>query len=339
MAKNSRQKILKTLDIIMDPRESGAIHGITTQLANYRTQEKRWINNTHIVGYGTVSSGTFYRNKKGPGRILIYTDSTPGQQILSSEVPSKLRLPSIDDKVKTEIVNIGEVQPQLNDSRQRPVRPGTSISNINANTGTLGLVVEKVTGEEKGVFLLSNFHVLTNFGAVAQGDVIVQPGTDDGGSLSDKIGELHEVMPLQFHDREMLNTADAALARVVDMSLVTPDIMGLGAPEGTSNQIRRGMRVRKSGRTSAVSVATVLDPAARIRLPYHNGNRHSTSRVGFKDVVLTTPFSWPGDSGAAVVSENSTRVVGLVMAGSSRASVFCKIQYIFEYFKIKIRRI
>ena len=68
-----------------------------------------------------------------------------------------------------------------------------------AYTGTLGLGVRGFGNLADRTFALSNNHVLANENRANIGDPVIQPGELDGGDpQADEIGELFDLVPLQF---------------------------------------------------------------------------------------------------------------------------------------------
>jgi hypothetical protein len=70
---------------------------------------------------------------------------------------------------------------------------------IGHQLGTAGTVACLVRREGK-VFIISNNHVLALLNKAKSGDLVLQPGPGDGGTLEDAVGELAEFIPLHFLD-------------------------------------------------------------------------------------------------------------------------------------------
>lgn len=93
----------------------------------------------------------------------------------------------------------------------RPVRPGFSVGAAGLASGTIAGFLKSKT---KGVYLLSNAHVLTgNVSDGNPGNAVLQPGGGDGGS--EQIGAVACVCPIAHKGK---STIDAAVA------LLKPDI-------------------------------------------------------------------------------------------------------------------
>src|SRR5207247_87344 len=96
-------------------------------------------------------------------------------------------------------------------------------------------------------------HVFTklNSGKIGQ-DVIWQPGHDDGGGPSSRIGVLHKYKRIQFGP-QATNIVDAALCKVDDTKDITPGVRNLGALTGYVTDPPLGLQVKKQGRTSGTT--------------------------------------------------------------------------------------
>lgn len=333
MTNLNRKIVLDALDAAQVGANARSFR-LSAQQVELRDELSSLFDDARIIGYGYPGKGGFYATSKGMPKIAIYARSDDDAKALESDFPKEVRIPGTSGRAGIEIVALGDVKPMVNlTGRSRPAQPGMSISHVKMPSGTLGAIARK-TGNENDLFILSCNHVLTEYCLPNVGDPIIQPGGSDRGKVTDKIAELYEAAPLKFHDHEYLNTVDAAIAKVDDHSSVNAQIAFLGHFTPASGAIRRGMNVTKCGRTTARSQGKILDTAARIRLPYKR-DKSSTSLVGFTDVVLCTSFSQGGDSGALVINDSGA-AVGLIMAGSSRASVFCKINSVCAKLDIEL---
>jgi hypothetical protein len=227
----------------------------------------------------------------------------------------------------------------VSDSRLTEVSPlvgGVSVSALAGElyiyAGTLGMV----TYDNK---ILSNAHVIAmntdNNDFLPSGTPIIQPGSLEGGTLTDKVGELERYIPLNFKGRSR-NYADAAIASI------DAGIEGLAGEQfgesgnyqvsGTTT-VAAGDTVRKSGRTSGVTESTVYLANASVTVDYGLGNR-----AYFVDQIIVDQFfSEGGDSGSMV--DKGGKFVGLVFAGSADYSIVCKASYIIEGLGISVEPI
>ncbi|MBI4279115.1 MAG: hypothetical protein HY660_11730, partial [Armatimonadetes bacterium] len=76
----------------------------------------------------------------------------------------------------------------------------------------------------------------------------------------------------------------------------------------------------------------VRDVNFRFVLDYGKG----VGQVGFKDQVLCTRYTKPGDSGSLVLDKKTMRAVGLHFAGASGGSVFNPINQVLKAMGVKL---
>lgn len=126
-----------------------------------------------------------------------------------------------------------------------------------------------------------------------------------------------------------VNEVDCALAKPVDPSKFTGDILGIGMVSGTK-AAALGMKVRKSGRTTGYTEGTVTLLNATVNVAY--GSR--TAR--FTGQIITTPMSQGGDSGSLIVDGTENKAVGLLFAGSNLSTIFNPIDKVFAALKVTI---
>ncbi|HYO88097.1 MAG TPA: hypothetical protein VER79_05580 [Candidatus Limnocylindrales bacterium] len=103
------------------------------------------------------------------------------------------------DGMRTDVVEVGYLRAQQTPKdRFRPVIPsGVSIGHYKVTAGTLGTIVKDRTTSE--LFILSNNHVLANCNDAVPGDVILQPGTVDGGiNPGDVVAKLERFIKLGY---------------------------------------------------------------------------------------------------------------------------------------------
>lgn len=280
----------------------------------------QWALDPNIQGFGTGPKAV--RGRRPAGRVLrIYVAQKLPPDAVEVPVPPTVVVAPGQRPVRTDVVAIGRLRFEANDGRLRPALPGFSVGPPGAPSGTFGCLVRR-RGDDEAVYLLSNWHVLTAYGAAGAGTPVLQPGASDGGRADDAIGALADWIRLAPGAEGFANRADAAIARV-DPDRVRPFIPDIGPPAGVSTAVARGTPVQKVGRTTAYTRGAVIDPAARFLLHYPRPDG-STVPVGFHDQVLCTRFTDEGDSGSAVLN-GRREVVGLHFVGSDSASVFNRI--------------
>lgn len=240
--------------------------------------------------------------------------------------PSEL-LPAVINGLPTDVEQVGtfrRLEAVLAPSpmpdpkaRRRPAQPGCSIGFRDPNNafkmaGTFGALVKR--GEK--TFILSNNHVLADENRLPPGSPIFQPGLlDDGQVPDDQIAELSDFVALM---PGVPNQVDGAIAEA-SKKLASRDILFIGPPSG-KEKARRDMIVHKFGRTTGYTVGRVTSIETDVSVEYETGVFTFNDQM----IIQSTnqePFSDSGDSGSAIVSRESQRVVGLLFAGSASHTI------------------
>ncbi len=126
------------------------------------------------------------------------------------------------------------------------------------------------------------------------------------------------------------NRVDAALARPNNPMLFQQSIVEIGRPNG-KKLAQLGMKIRKHGRTTGYTEGTVTLMNATVDVAYDEG-----LQARFVGQVITTPMSQGGDSGALVVEDGSLNAVGLLFAGSRRATIFTPIDTVLDVMDVDL---
>lgn len=233
-----------------------------------------------------------------------------------------------------EFIAVGQITAYQNCDRHRPVVCGVSVGHSNVDAaGTLGCLVEK----EGNHYSLSNNHVLANSNEATPGDVVIQPGSIDGGTSSeDNIATLEPYSEIDFSGDA--NDIDAAIVQVGDtnQTLVSLEIIDIGTPSTTSCPASLGQTVRKSGRTTGHTVGLVEDISADFWVSYGN------EAALFEDQIVVIgidadPFSAPGDSGSLIVDKQMLEPGGLLFAGNdSGLTIANHINLVLGYYGVSV---
>jgi len=201
----------------------------------------------------------------------------------------------------------------------RPALGGVSIGHYAITAGTLATrIIDNETGKR---VILSNNHILANKDSFQnsranKGDAIYQPGSYDGGSSADTIANLERWVKL---DEIGINKVDCAIATPINDADLSDEILEIGVVDGITDVIE-GMVVRKSGRTTGLTIGNVIDANLTVDVNY---GWQFVAR--FIDCIYTTEnMGDGGDSGSLFVADN--KAVGLLFAGNSAGNIIaCKI--------------
>ena len=271
-----------------------------------------------------------------PPKIIVYIEN----ERYRSKVPSNIMGFEVEVVVTGRIQALSLLEKPLYTysgavSRTGVVRPlsggisiGVSISSFGGEmAGTLGVVV---LGPNKNYYILSCAHVLAmnskaNFLPI--GTPTLQPGTYDGGTDTDKVGELYNYIKITFGPKGK-NYADAAISILTTNEYLPYEVLGSDniatyTINGTT-EVSVGDTVEKSGRTTGVTESTVTDTSATVKVYYASGK----FAIFYDQILVKQPFLDSGDSGSLV--DKGGAFVGLGFAGSSTTAVVCKAKYIIQ---------
>jgi len=333
MAASKQKDLLLALELITAPELPRIARSFAAEALKMQEKAKPWAMGKGIQGIGIAEKITDGQ-KLGVLAIKVYVEKKLPKSKLEDVVPKNLTVPGVEEKIETDIQEMGIVTQEPNTIRVRPAIPGFGVGHVNITVGTFGCLVRKKDDDET-LYILSNSHVLADEGTGAVGDRVIQPGKYDGGAApGDVIAELSQWIPFQFTSTGYPNTVDASIAKVKNKASVTSAIRLIGVPTGASNRVRRGMRVQKTGRTTDYTQGIIQDINYRMALNYKKPGGGS-GRVGLQDLVLCTRFTDGGDSGSAVLDMNK-RIVGLHFAGSPSSSIFNKINNVLTQLDIDV---
>lgn len=288
--------------------------------------------------------------------IVVFVE----EKLEEGDLPQGGLVPQNVGDVRTDVIPIGELRLLAErTSRWRPMQPGISIGHHKITAGTLGAIVyDNKSGEP---WLLSNNHIFANStngvdGRAKAGDPILQPGPYDGGTEKDQVATLAKFIPmlktttqadcqiaqgverflnnminLSGHDysveliknQRAANRVDCALAKPLKRDLLKDEVVGLGEIRGVA-KAKVGDKLRKSGRTTGITAGEVIAVDAVLQVKV--GERDSAL---YEDQIVASNMSQGGDSGSIVLNENN-QAVGLLFAGSEKATVCNRIDLVLE---------
>jgi len=268
-----------------------------------------------------------------PSIVIYVARKIPAESLPASRLlPRRLYLGR--EWIDVDVFETGPIHLFSFTGRDRPAPSGISIGRFAdspIDAGTLGaLVTDLQTKGEGNPAILSCNHVLADENAGSPGDVIVQPGTIDGGtSPGDNIATLTRFVTINASG----NVVDCAIATVDDPALVVNQMKNNLMPVPTTdhpavgllfaggcnrtfmNPITSvlsqlnvqfvsgagatiaptvGMNVEKVGRTTEYTTSTILEVDASLTLSYNFGS------ASFVNQISTAWMSSPGDSGSVV---------------------------------------
>lgn len=233
------------------------------------------------------------------------------EKVSMGSLPVDHRIPSLIGGVKTDVVEVGEIEFEELTEKVRPLQTGFSVGakhNGIQSTGTLGAFVVGRIDEQQHYYVLSNNHVLAHYNAFPIGTEVTQPGPDDGGDDEDVCGVLGSFVSLSTTGN---NKVDAALATVSidDIPEVRPYV------NQTVPSIVIGMNVIKNGRTTELTAGSVVADSVTVNKSDPAGNVYS-----MVEQVTASYLSGGGDSGSLVLSRADNKAVGLHWGASTQGA-------------------
>lgn len=299
----------------------------TEQVAAIEHDNRPWVCGPGVQALGIgqkITDGV----DTGELALRVYVEQKQPDRKIDQPVPKRVEAMGTGS-ITTDVLEIGRLDAELYTGTSDPLAAGVGIGNaLDGKVGTLGALVRR--RRDGASALLSNAHVLARDGLGELGEAILQPAAPDGGDARrDRIAKLAAFEAFEFTEVGFPNLVDAAIAELMGERPSQDEIRLLGhAPKGITKNVRRGMHVHKVGRTSDLTTAIIQDVHFRLHFPLRrSANRRA--RVGFRDQVMCSRFTAPGDSGSLVLSSTG-RAVGLHFAGSMAASIFNRIDHVLE---------
>jgi len=279
-----------------------------------------------------------------------------------SELASKDIIPIEIKGIVTDVKEAGNIT--IHGSSQ--VQVGDSIGHyLSSIDGTFAAVVRDVSSKSK--LILSSNHILANWNNAQKGDAILHPSPIAGGIMpQDRIAELERFIYIRFEGGDddngegicpiakgltgianfianilgskyrlipmrivqAANEADAAVAKPLNEDDIADIIPDIGVVNDTSDP-ELGRSVRKRGRTTGITTGIIQALNVTIQIGF-GGGRTAT----FKNQVVTSEMSQPGDSACLLLESSTNKAVGLSLAGSDTVTVWSPIKRILELMNI-----
>ncbi|AYF54313.1 hypothetical protein Z957_06540 [Clostridium sp. K25] len=256
---------------------------------------KYFFNKANVVAVGLgykISNGlnTFRKCIK-----VLVSNKLPKNNLNSSNI-----IPVCYRGIETDVVESGHISFIKLTERIRPVLGGYSIGPAaKIDGGSMGCVVT----DNHDYYILSCNHVLAEDNKIPIGTPVLQPSIFDGGkSPRDIVGSLSEFVPIITGGE---NYVDCAMARILNKNNISPSIALVGNPKGVV-KAELDEDVKKVGKITELTTGkvTLLNVTIETRV---NG-----IKTIFKDQIITTKMSSPGDSGSILLN-NLNYALGLAM--------------------------
>jgi hypothetical protein len=274
-------------------------------------------------------------HSEADGEITVFVENEQAKQRVPRSFEGYAVRTEITGKIQAFSTQVAEPLTGVSADRLGEVRPlvgGTSLSayvtqraRMYLYAGTLGMV----TYDNK---ILSAAHVIAmnpdTYEFLTTGTPILQPGTLDGGRLSERVGALQAYMPINF-TYGAKNYADAAIGSIDGSVSASPgEQFSEGGNYGIEGwiDVSIGDTVQKSGRTTGVTTSQVTDNDASFVVSYGNQSAYFVDQIVITQV--NSSFAQAGDSGSVVSKDG--KFVGLLFAGSANCAVICKAKYIID---------
>jgi len=208
-------------------------------------------------------------------------------------------------------------KPAFYRAKRRPLRIGSSISDVHRNfisAGTLGCFV---AGRKSPHYLgmLTNNHVIADENGNAKGSAVVQQGTLDGGKKSKNlVGELWKFKRLRKTSANAVDAAVGAIYEGIDVDELTIGTLGILKGIGNVMALPEKAIVHKVGRTTGQTKGriTAFD-IDNVIVEYGIGDLRFNNQIEIEGTG-TKAFSDSGDSGSLIV-DSRRRAIALLFAG------------------------
>jgi hypothetical protein len=272
-----------------------------------RAQELKEANTVRLRAYPNVTGvGVGFKEVGGVRTDTVAVRVYVARKVPVAELASEDVLPREVDGVPVDVIEGRWVVHDVADHRVRhdPMIGGISVGNIVlGGSGTIGGSVFDNRSQED--MILSNWHVLCGRTDCAIGETVVQPGTGGGdtGTAADIVARLHRAA--------LTDEVDCAIARLSGHRFLLRDLLEVGPLGGVAEAVL-GAVVRKSGRTTGATTATVTDISADVDV---NGYPEGTHSFHHQLIIEGNNASLPGDSGSLWVDDDNN-AIGLNFAGS-----------------------
>ncbi len=311
----------------------------------YSASDLRSSRNVVGVGLGRAEIDFESAGLEGPGETVLnvyVVEQSPVDIVKSAVVDSLGIRAASSDAVRVNVVPVGVIDTLGHRARHRPAPGGVSVGHHRISAGTLGVLARGRSGvRQNRVLILSNNHVLANSNDARAHDSIIQPGSHDRGrNPQDRIAVLERWVPIKFDGKP--NYVDCATGWAWH-NRVRKDFFYQAGQQGrhfrVGSQPKKcsvGLMVGKSGRTTGLTMGSVYDCNADVRV-----NFGRAGVAAFKDQITIRgtrgEFSQGGDSGSLIWTWDSQRQpVGLLFAGGRGYTFANKIGRVLQALDVSL---
>jgi len=311
----------------------------------------------NVSGYSGILHPRIKDGKEISGTkcIRIYVERKVPLCSLSPKerIPRQLELSG--SSIETDIVVLPKIRfmdgvvrttPEDHQKRYRPAPAGVSCIHKDGTACTLSWFFKK----DCKVYVALNNHCGSLENTAKIEDEWLQPSPDDGGEFPrDIIAKLAFYIPTKyngykcpyrnfaykiykglyylthFKPYEAINYVDISFGEPTNLEDLSFTIYGIEGKVVGKGEHRKGLKVYKSGRTTAVTEGTIDDPSWN---GYVYGRRGT---AWYEDCVLVKGKCAGGDSGSPIVSiaHNGLLYHGALFAGSDQGVfIYCKVENI-----------
>lgn len=273
----------------------------------------------NVVGVGLSWKCTKGRRRKNNWCLVFYVRHKLGKK----EIGSKFMLPTSLFGIQTDVVAVGM-------PRFVSLAPGDQVAVTgpfgpnSIEKGTISGIVKDSGGKR---YILSNNHVLADFGRKPQGSKVFDQQLTT-------VAKLKVVVPLQ--PAPVINDADAALAELqpgISVTAIMPTPAGpLSSATPVSAEVNNTVLKRGAvtnitrGRVSAINVQShIIDQVAGIGPQVF----HFSGMIRVEDVPPGV-FCTDGDSGSLVVDSVSQSAVGIIVGRDESGTLVCPLAAVLE---------
>lgn len=258
---------------------------------------------------------------KGQYKLAIRQQASgPIISALCEEIAARAKNEVDIEYIGQTVAFASQKSPAFYQARRRPLRIGSSISDINSqfnSAGTLGCFV----ADRKSPFylgMLSNNHVIAGENATKKGSALVQPGTLDGGTKKDDtVGELWKVIKLKKTGSNAVDAAVGAIYSDIDYDEDKIGTLGNLSGVGDAALLPQGAFVYKVGRTTGQTKGRIKAfDIDNVLVQYDAGVMRFDNQLEIEGTG-NKPFSKSGDSGSLVV-DSGRKAIGLLFAGGNQ---------------------